>query len=234
MWVKLDRLFAVVARAFGVALQVIYVAQPGVERRKIGVLIQPVVERPQVPVDLRPPLVEQTILLGRGGQQHKYLQQLIKRWAESKGYRAIIEKQILDGLGSVDVALERDSLSVACEISVSSTPEQELGNIRKCLAAGFAYVVVVSPEKKTLGKTKEYISSELNGDELKKIQCLAPDELFAFIDALEAEAQGKQETVHGYKVKVQYKALDAEEKSARKQAISQVILSAFRRLKGGK
>ena len=35
--------------------------------------------------------------LGRGGQQHKYLQQLIKRWAESKGYRATIEKQILDG-----------------------------------------------------------------------------------------------------------------------------------------
>src|SRR5207249_3935344 len=104
-------------------------------------------------------------LPGRGGQQHKYLQQLIKRWAESKGYRATIEKQILDGLGSVDVALEKDNLAIACEIAVSSTPEKELGNVQKCLAAGFDHVVSVSSDNKTLRKAKELVSAKLSEQE---------------------------------------------------------------------
>ena len=44
---------------------------------------------------------------GRGGAQHKYLQNLIKKWAESKGFRVTVEKTVLDGLGQVDVALEK-------------------------------------------------------------------------------------------------------------------------------
>jgi hypothetical protein len=42
------------------------------------------------------------------------------------GWRGTIEKPILDGLGSVDVALEKDNHSVACEISVTSTPARAL------------------------------------------------------------------------------------------------------------
>lgn len=38
--------------------------------------------------------------------------------------------------------------------------------------------------------------------------------------------------MHGYKVKVQYKPVAEPEKKARKQAISQVILGALKRLKG--
>ena len=173
-----------------------------------------------------------TTPLGRGGPQHKYLQELIKRWAESKGYRATIEKQILDGLGSVDVALEKNSHSIACEISVASTPEQELGNIRKCLAAGFAFIAVVSSERKTLNKAKEFVLPTLSEDEATRVQFLTPEELFEFIETLEATAAGKEETVRGYKVKVQYQPLGEAEKSSRKQAVSQVILGAIKRLKG--
>ena len=168
---------------------------------------------------------------GRGGSQHKYLQQLIKRWAESKGYRATIERQILDGLGSVDVSLESDKRKIACEITVSSTPEQELGNIQKCLAAGFGHVVLVSPEKKALANARELVASKLDKETLKQIQFLTPEELFIYIESLEAESAGKQETVRGYCVKVQYRGLDEEEKKSRKQAISQVILGALKRLK---
>ncbi|MGH8545615.1 MAG: type IV secretory system conjugative DNA transfer family protein, partial [Gammaproteobacteria bacterium] len=52
---------------------------------------------------------------GRGGQQHKYLQNLIKRMGEDKGYKATVEKEILGGIGKVDVALEKDATSIACE-----------------------------------------------------------------------------------------------------------------------
>jgi hypothetical protein len=75
--------------------------------------------------------------LGRGGREHKYLQQLLKQVGEDRGFRATIEQQITGGAGSVDISLERDGKRIACEISVTSTSEQELGNVRKCLAAEY-------------------------------------------------------------------------------------------------
>lgn len=83
---------------------------------------------------------------GRGGRQHKYLQELIKRWTDSRGYRAEIELAILDGLGSVDVALTKGAHRIACEVSVTTSPEHEVGNVQKCLVAGFTHVVIVSAE----------------------------------------------------------------------------------------
>jgi hypothetical protein len=45
---------------------------------------------------------------GKGGREYKYLQTLIKKMAEERGYRAIIEQMTPDALGSVDVGLEKD------------------------------------------------------------------------------------------------------------------------------
>ena len=73
---------------------------------------------------------------GRGGRQHKYLQQLIKQLAEERGFRATIEETILDGAGRVDVSLVCDEIRVACQVSVTTTKDWELGGIEKCFAAG--------------------------------------------------------------------------------------------------
>ncbi len=171
---------------------------------------------------------------GRGGQQHQYLQQLIKRWAESKGWRAAIEQQILDGLGSVDVALEKGERRVACEISVTTSPEHEVGNVQKCLAAGFDHVIAVSGERKALRRVSETLNAALEEDHRARVRCLTPEELFAFLEELDAAAETKEETVRGYKVKVQYKPVGQEEKETKRQAISQVILKALKRLGGGR
>jgi len=180
-------------------------------------------ERPHAP-PIEPPS------LGRGGQQHKYLQNLIKRWAEDRGWRAIIEKQILDGLGSVDVALEKGGQSIACEISVTSTSDYELGNVQKCLAAGFEQVAVVSSEKKILTKVEEVVIASLAEAERARIHFLTPEELFGFLEARDAERAGGEKTVRGYKVKVKYRPLGEDEKDARRQAVSQVIVQALKRL----
>lgn len=39
--------------------------------------------------------------LGRGGKQHKYLQNLIKEFGQTKGFLSVIEEPILDGAGRV-------------------------------------------------------------------------------------------------------------------------------------
>ncbi len=196
---------------------------------------QPAAPRPPA---TRPPGIEvpepATPAAGRGGQQHQYLQRLIKRWAESKGWRAMIEQQILDGLGSVDVALEKGDCRLACEISVTTSPDHELGNVQKCLAAEFSHVVVVSADRKTLRQVSAALESAFDEESRRRVRCLTPEELFAFLDELDATAASKEETVRGYKVKVQYKPLGAGEKETRRQAISQVIARALKRMKGSK
>jgi len=96
------------------------------------------------------PLHPEPAPLGRGGSEHKYLQGLIKQAGEAHGYRAVIEKGILNGQGKVDVSLERDDETIACEISVTSTPEQELENVRKRLKADYRKVVVLASSAKRL------------------------------------------------------------------------------------
>jgi citrate synthase len=170
---------------------------------------------------------------GRGGPQHKYLQELVRRWAASKGYKTTIEKQILDGLGSVDVALEKEGRSIACEIGVTTTVEHEVDNVQKCLAAGFEHVVLLLMDRKMVTKAKDASAAALSEEESARVHVLTPEEFFAFAETLDAGAAGKDGKVRGYKVKVQYQAVGEEEKKAKKQAISQVIMNAVRRLKRG-
>ena len=132
----------------------------------------------------------------------------------------------------MDVALEKDNLAIACEIAVSSTPEKELGNVQKCLAAGFDHVVSVSSDNKTLRKAKELVSAKLSEQEIRRVQFLTPEDLFSFVETLEAEAAGAETKVRGYKVKVKYRPVGEDEKKSKRQAISQVIVQALKRFKG--
>lgn len=181
---------------------------------------------PEVPASIPTP--------GRGGTQHKYLQSLVSRWAEANGWRATIEEGILDGLGSVDVALRKGELAVACEISVTTAPEHEIQNIEKCLAAGFDRVVFVSPEKKTRNLVKAQLASVLEGSQTERVSICDPEELFEHLSSLEESAQTSERTVRGYKVKVRVKAGKTEEKEHKQNVVSAVIARALKRLRRGK
>jgi hypothetical protein len=167
---------------------------------------------------------------GRGGAQHKYLQQLIKRWAESHGYRVTIEQRILDGLGSVDVALEKGDQRIACEISITTSAEHELGNIQKCLVAGFSYVAVLATEKKTLTKIEKAAKGFPKID-LDRIRFVMPEELFAFLEEREKEPVSAVQTVRGYTVKVKVNPVLHDDQKAKRQVIAKTVLQAMQRLR---
>jgi hypothetical protein len=168
------------------------------------------------------------VLPGRGGAQHKYLQELIRRWADANGWRATVEKEILDGLGRVDIALERDDVSVACEIGCSTSMEHELENVQKCLAAGFTHVAALVIEKKRIGKMAVAVTTL--PDELRERVIVAEAEgLFRFLDRFKMP-ENREAVVGGYRVSVRHQR--PSDMAARRQAITRAIVGGMRRLQG--
>jgi hypothetical protein len=183
-------------------------------------------------VQVLPPLASPPTL-GRGGPQHRYLQQLLKQLGEHHGYRSIIEKPVLDGAGSVDVSLEKQGKQIACEISITTPSQHEIGNIQKCLAAGYDLVVFLSSEKRTIQKVKVLASKHLTTDQLEQVLFFLPEEFVEYLARSEKELPNThtEETVKGYKVKVKYTPVDEQEGKAQRQAIASVIMKAMKRMK---
>jgi Type IV secretory pathway, VirD4 components len=180
---------------------------------------------PNQPIPKPPPSAPSP---GRGGPQHKYLQALLKRSAEDRGFRASLERSVLDGHGHVDVAIERDGVSIGCEISVSTDVEHEAANLSKCIAAGFDYAVLVSSEKKTLSSAR---TSFENDASFAKMRFLTPDAFIAFLDELDVHSQSTSKTVRGYKVNVKYRAVNEKDKHDRERMLADVISQSLRRTK---
>lgn len=165
---------------------------------------------------------------GRGGAQHKYLQELIRRWGQANGWLVTLEKPVLDGIGNVDVSLERDGLRVACEISVSSSVEYEIGNVRKCLAAGYDRVLSIV-DGRALGKRRAEIERAFDAAELARVVVVRVDDLFEVLGQFEKPRVGAPSTVRGYTVRVNA-AADRSGATDRASTISKTVLSALRRL----
>jgi hypothetical protein len=168
-------------------------------------------------------------LPGRGGPQHKYLQQLIKQWGDGMGFRSSVEKSILNGEGSVDVSLEKPGLAIACLISVTTGGEWELASVRKSLRAGYPHVAVISPDGRHLSKLEKPIEAALTSEERVRVAFLSPESLFTFVQELEVQGLQQEQTVRGYKVKTSFRSMEAIDGDARRQAVSHVIAKALKR-----
>jgi len=138
--------------------------------------------------------------------QHRYLQTLIKRMAESRGYKASIEEPIPDGKGRVDVALERNGRRIACEICMSTTEAWEIHNIEKCLAAGYEIVIECSTDKKALEGIRIKIKQAIEAEKQNRVFVFEPEALFLYLDKQVAQEASTETRMKGYRVKVEYDA----------------------------
>ena len=178
---------------------------------------------PEVSVVAKPPA-------DRDSRQHKYLQALVKRIGESFGFRVTLEKPVRGREGRVDVALESEELRIACEIGVTNEPAYEVKNLRKCLDAGFDRVVMISSDERHLAKIHKLAAESILEAELSKIEFLAPDAFYAWLENIAGENQ-KTETVKGFKVKMKVKTSDERKQSTKSKAISDIFMGAIRRLR---
>ncbi len=164
--------------------------------------------------------------LGRGGKEHKYLQNLIKEFAISKGYHAVIEEEILDGTGRVDVSLALQGKRIGCEISVTTGRDHEFGNIEKCLAAGYEHVLFVSSDPRHVRAMEKLAESHFEDEERGKLHFQSPD---GALELIGGWAGGTTvSTVRGYKVQTTTKTVNQEEAGQRRNAVAAVIARSIR------
>jgi hypothetical protein len=163
--------------------------------------------------------------------QHRYLQTLIKRMAEERGFKATIEAPTPDGAGRVDVLLKREQETIACEVAVTTTDEHELQNIEKCLKAGYSKVIIITPEKKRLEKIRSLVLQKFDSSNQNKVLFFEPEELFYYLEEQVSKYVVREERVKGYRVKVQYQTVDETESKQKRDSIAKVILDSMRRMK---
>jgi hypothetical protein len=165
---------------------------------------------------------------GRGGRQHKYLQQLIKQLAEERGFRATIEETILDGAGRVDISLVRDKIRVAFQVSVTTTKDWELGGIEKCLASGYTEVVLVGSTERHVKALSKFVEENLDPKDQGRVRYITSDGVIGFLDSLGVPVP-TEKVVRGYKVRTVQQPTDSDDAAARRKAISEVIAKSLQR-----
>jgi hypothetical protein len=163
--------------------------------------------------------------------QHRYLQTLIKRMAESRGYKASIEEPTPDGKGRVDVSLERNGKRIAVEIKDTSKDDWELQNIEKCLKAGYEAVIECSNDPKVIDRLRKKVENEFDEQQRVKIQVLEPDVFFLFLDSEIAKEASTETRVKGYRVKVEYNAIPESEMSRKRESIAQSVVRSLKEKK---
>ena len=168
--------------------------------------------------------------LGRGGAQHQAIQKRIKEAAEVLGFRSVIEKPVLDGLGSIDLFLERTGQSIACEISISTTIDHEVGNVAKCLKAGLPSVAVICLTEERLQKIRQSVSGSLGAEAARRVEYFQPDPFIAHLKTLQPPTpQPSESEFNGYKIRRSIPKLSAKEQRQKEDIANSIMADALRR-----
>ena len=163
---------------------------------------------------------------------HRYLQTLVKKMAESRGYIAVLETQVPDGSGQVDVLLTKEGKTIAVEICVTTDADWEMHNISKCLLANYDTVISLSGDPKQLEKIRKKCIAGIDDFENKNVLFLTPDALFQHLD--DAAIQTEQPTgqvIKGYRVNVTYDAVSKEDMDRKRASVAKVVMESMRKMK---
>lgn len=158
--------------------------------------------------------------------QHRYIQALIKRMAEARGYKATMEALTPNGNGRVDVSLEKNQKRIACEVCITTPHTWEVQNIQKCLTARYDIVVSISPEKKILQSIRHEVETSIPKDQQAKILFFEPDAFFAYLDEEITKEANTETRFKGYRVKVEYNAIPETVAKSKHEHIVRTIMKS--------
>ena len=202
------------------------IVQPAQEEKILYVIQeQPVAEVPNVE---RQQKATDGLVKQKEQSQHRYLQTLIKKMAEARGYKTLIEEPTPDGKGRVDVSLEKNGRKIACEIGITTSKEWEVHNVMKCLAAGYDPVIAISNDKKGIDLMQKQLNKAFDEATRKKIFVMEPEQLFFYLDTESAKEATTEKRVKGYRVKVEYTASPERETKYKREMVTKSILNSMK------
>ena len=121
----------------------------------------------------------------------------------------------------MDVTLSKSEDKIACEISITTPAEKEVENIKKCFAAGFRTIWVISPEQRHLNAIRALSDSNLSETQCKSLLFLRPEDIpAAFSDRPSPPIES---TVRGYRVRVKKAATSFDETLSKRATVAEVL-----------
>jgi len=171
------------------------VSFPGMETHTSSPVDETLVKQKPAP----PPMLETQPLdvpeiIGRGSEKHVQIQNSIKSLANQYGWKADIEHQVQDGF--VDVWLERQGFSIACEITATTPIDYELQNIEKCRKTDTDEIWVISENLEKLADIERKLANTAN------VYFFTPDNLPSEIEARSDMEPTDSLNVRGFTVSV--------------------------------
>ncbi|MEO1632287.1 MAG: type IV secretion system DNA-binding domain-containing protein, partial [Bacteroidota bacterium] len=173
---------------------------------------------------------------GRGGPEHRYLQSLLRSAAQARGHLANLEVE-LDAGGRVDLVIERTVKGkrerIAVEISITTKFEHELENARKCLAADFDYVALVTNK----ARLRKRLEAALKAEDQNRLLVTTPE---GFLDWL-SDSPVSTGTIAGYVVTTKAAGsastssdkLSQQSVEERRERLNEIIAKSLSRMKKG-
>lgn len=193
------------------------------------------IERPQtVTPKIKPVEIstqQEAPITDKAQSTHRYLQTLVKKMAETRGYVAVLETQLPEGSGQVDVVLTKEAKTIAIEICVTTDADWEMHNIEKCITASYDTVISLCGDPKQLDKIKRKCIEKIPGFVHKQVQFFTPDALFTFLDNTVKNEVPQEQVIKGYRVNVTYDSVTQEEMDRKRTSVAQVVLNSLRKMK---
>ncbi|MBD0319011.1 MAG: hypothetical protein ICV87_01660 [Gemmatimonadetes bacterium] len=112
--------------------------------------------------------------------------------------------RVLDGSGSIEVALERDGCFVASEIPVTTPTEYEIGHLAKTLGAGFEHVVLVSTDQKTLTRVRAGALKALSPEQCACLSFPPPKRCRRFWTRSRPQSRQRRATDNGWRLNTKH------------------------------
>ncbi|MEO7299225.1 MAG: type IV secretion system DNA-binding domain-containing protein [Verrucomicrobiota bacterium] len=172
---------------------------------------------------------------GIGGHQHNLIRERIELAARQLGYSTSREDPTGKG-GKIDIVLEKPQRAIACEIAITTTIDHEVGNVSKCLNAGFQHIAVISPSADRLEKIAGAVRGSVSREEAARVAFFRPDNFITHLQdlAIQDSAQTtvlepKEKQYGKYKVKNSVVNLTQDEIKAREEAAFGMIAETMRK-----
>ena len=117
---------------------------------------------------------------------------------------------------------------------MTTTTDHEFANVRKCLAAGFDRVAVLSPSTERLKAIAEAVNAGLETAERSRITYHTPDEFIAELRKLAEQTTTPESntpterTTRGYKIRRHGPNVSPEERKATEEAAIRLIAETMK------